>query len=136
MPRVFANDGHLKYKDWEPELGDHTLIVNGIYFQEYWRNNMIHCQKNDIVCHHLGHALGPEHEKNKIRWFMSYEHPELESTIGNEELNKRTSQSTYFDPRFWEHGQNADPVGIRKCEIPLPEILKSHPLYNKRIIND
>jgi glycosyltransferase involved in cell wall biosynthesis len=78
MPRVFANEPGLKYQDWEPDLGDHTLMVNGVYFIKHWANNTLPCNKSDIVCHHLGHALGRDHEMKKIRWFLTYEHPELQ----------------------------------------------------------
>ncbi len=135
MPRVFAKEEGLKYLDWAPDLGDHTLMVNGEYFMKHWTNDTLHCKKEDVVCHHLGHALSRAHEMRKIRWFLTYEHPELKN-LEEDELQRRTMESSYFDERFWLHSQNADKVGIQKIEVPLPEILKTHPLYNVRIIND
>lgn len=134
MPRCFEIKYDQYYESYEPSVGDHTLIVNATYFLEYqnWKNNMIHCDKNDVVIHHLGHALGRENEERKIRFFLGYDNPHIPET----QYDDIIKNNGYFDDRFWRLGINADPKGIIKFTGKHPEILKKHPLYNIHIIKD
>jgi glycosyltransferase involved in cell wall biosynthesis len=131
MPRCFRNiPGRLHYQDYEPKLGDHTLFINKSYFRDFWKNKTIICDKEDVVCYHMGHALGIDHQKRKIRFFLEQDSPELPK----DQYDKIIISNGYFDMRFWAQGINADPNGIKPFTGKHPDILKTHPLYNVRVI--
>ncbi|MDD5589053.1 MAG: glycosyltransferase [Candidatus Nanoarchaeia archaeon] len=135
MPRCFKNISGLNYTPYEPHVGDHDLRIDNIPYTEYWKNSIKLCDINDIVCHHIGHAMGRETEHKKIMFHMQYDNPELRR-LSNDVLNQMAWQSCYFDPRFWEQGINADPIGVISFKGKHPEIMQQHPLYNKRVIKD
>jgi glycosyltransferase involved in cell wall biosynthesis len=134
MPRVFKNIYGLHYSKYVPHIGDHTIYIDNVYFMDYFKKQRL-CEYTDITIKHYGHCLSREHEKNKIIWFMKYDSPDLRKK-SDEELEKMALNSSYFDSRFWEHHQNADPKTIIKFTGEHPEVIKSHPLYNIKIIND
>lgn len=135
MPRIYKMLPGIHYTKYVATEGDHTLFIGQMYFMKYFNNTMKICDKDDIVCWHYGHAMGRDHEREHLIWFTRYDHPEL-NHLSDQQISDKVCKSGYFDRRFWEDGINCDPKGIVKFTGEHPEIIKSHPLYNIRIIKD
>ena len=113
-------------------MGDHTLMIGNVYYDDFFKHKDLLCEYDDITIKHYGHGLGLFHERNKIAWFAKYENPNMTE----EQAQQIAMSSCYNDLRFWNDSVNADPNGIKKFTGEHPEIIKSHPLYNVKIIKD
>ncbi len=135
MPRCFKNLGsRLSYAPFSlSKGGDHDLMIDTTkHCHEYWNSSQILCSKSDAIVYHVGHAIGPEIERRRMRFFLRQYSPEMPASQYDENINK----NFYFDKRIWKDGININPNVIQKFNGHHPEIIKSHPLYNVRIIKD
>jgi glycosyltransferase involved in cell wall biosynthesis len=132
MPRCFKNiPGILEMTPYKQHEGDHTLMVAGKNFMKFWGGDSVICDREDVVVHHYGHALGLPNELRRLRFFAMYD-----GKISEYEADLIARGSSYADKRIWAEGINADPVGIIQFIGKHPQIMESHPLYNTRIIKD
>ena len=121
----------MHYQDYEPKLGDHTLMVDDVYFIEAWKGRFKLFPKEELVCHHYGHARTKERMERKIKFFLEQDEPE----IPKEMYQKRIDEAGWFDPQ-WLAGKNADPATVKVFEGEHPLIMQKHPRYTERRIFD
>jgi len=127
MQRFFRNEEGIYYLGYKPKVGDHTLLnVDASRFCDTHKGTLL---PDHIRVYHYGHARGVEHEIKKMRFFLSYDYPEIPKDQWDNHIRKQS----WMDDR-WFKGINCDPEHVKVFKGEHPEIMRNHPLYKVRVI--
>jgi len=102
------------------------------HYRDYWKNESFVMPKTDGMIYNYEHSLGIEHEKRRMKFYFKYN----KSPISEAEYENEFKKCFYFDKAIWEEGKNPDKVNISQFNGYHPEIIKSHSMYNARVIKD
>lgn len=129
MLRFIRNEPGLHMHPYKPQLGDHTLLLkDDTRFAKHRQGILL---PDDYRCYHYGHAKGREDKERKIKFFLSYDYPE----VPQEEYEEKVKNDSWFDSRWFE-GINCDPEHVKPFTGSHPEAMKSHPRYSQVVIKD
>jgi len=134
MNRFVKWEKGLGMRDWIPKMGDHELMLNGKYYlsdnsilmqageESLVNNRKLILLPENIRCYHYGHARGLEDKVRKIKFFLEYDFPEIPKS----EWNKTIRNDTWF---------TGETKGVISFKGTHPEVMKKHPLCNKKHYN-